>query len=75
MKRLTKKETLEKKKTESSTQSFYIEDRVYDLLTEDAEEEERSRSFFLNKLLKIHYQKQGRLKVEPKRKLIRKGKK
>jgi len=78
MKRFTKKETLVKKgkkKTECSTQSFYIEDRVYELLAEDAEAEERSRSYFLNKLLKVYYQKQGRLKVEAKRKLTRKKKK
>ncbi len=66
---MRKKETKPKiKKPKASSQSFYILDDIYELLTEDAEYEERSRSFFVNKILKEYYQKQGRLKIEPKKK-------
>ena len=73
MKETEKKETKpKKKKPKASSQSFYIRDDVYELLSEDAEDEERSRSFFVNKVLITYYQKQGRLKVEPKKKSRRK---
>ena len=73
MKETEKKETKpKKKKPKASSQSFYILDNIYELLSEDAEDEERSRSFFVNKVLKEYYQKQGRLKVDAKKKRRRK---
>ena len=73
MKETEKKETKpKKKKPKASSQSFYVRDDIYELLSEDSEDEERSRSFFVNKILEVHYQKQGRLKVEPKKKRRRK---
>ena len=48
----------------ATSQTYYIDKIVVDAVTEDADADERSHSYIVNKILIQYYQKKGAIKKE-----------
>ncbi len=48
----------------ASSQTYYIDEVVVDAITVDADADERSHSYIVNKILLQYYQKKGAIKKE-----------
>ncbi len=48
-------------KSTASSQSFYVDNDLFELITKDASQDDRSRSYIVNKILRDYYKKKGKL--------------